>query len=71
MEHVGLLVKIQTDRAIVGHTAEIVDIIGQYAEAGLDEFALPDFNLGASPTQRRETIERFHEEVVCELSTPS
>ena len=66
-----LLVKIQTDRAIVGHTAEIVDVIGQYAQVGLDEFALPDFNLGASPTQCRETIERFYEEVVSELRTSS
>lgn len=66
-----LLPKVRADRAIVGTTAEIVDIIGRYAAAGLDEFALPDFNLGASPGQRRETIERFHEEVVRELSTSS
>jgi alkanesulfonate monooxygenase SsuD/methylene tetrahydromethanopterin reductase-like flavin-dependent oxidoreductase (luciferase family) len=64
-----LLVKIVSDRAIIGSTTEIVDVIGQYAEAGLDEFALPDFNLGESPTQRRETIERFHKEVVSHLST--
>lgn len=64
-----LLVKIRPDRAIVGSTAEIVDVIGQYADAGLDEFALPDFNLGTSPAQRKETIERFHAEVVSELST--
>ena len=64
-----LLPKIRADRAIVGTTAEIVDVIGQYAAAGLDEFALPDFNLGASPAQRRETIERFQEEVVGEFST--
>jgi alkanesulfonate monooxygenase SsuD/methylene tetrahydromethanopterin reductase-like flavin-dependent oxidoreductase (luciferase family) len=64
-----LLAKVRADRAIVGSTAEIVDVIGQYAEAGLDEFALPDFNLGATPAQRRERIERFHEEVVSKLST--
>ena len=57
------------DRTIVGTTAEIVDVIGQYAQAGLDEFALPDFNLGTSPTQRREAIERFHEEVVSAFTT--
>jgi alkanesulfonate monooxygenase SsuD/methylene tetrahydromethanopterin reductase-like flavin-dependent oxidoreductase (luciferase family) len=62
-----LLEKISTDRAIVGSTAEIVDAIAQYAKAGLDEFALPDFNLGASSAQRRETIERFHKEVVSEF----
>jgi alkanesulfonate monooxygenase SsuD/methylene tetrahydromethanopterin reductase-like flavin-dependent oxidoreductase (luciferase family) len=63
-----LLPKIRADRAIVGTTTEIVDVMGQYAAAGLDEFALPDFNLGASPTQRRETIERFNEEVVSKLN---
>ena len=66
-----LLAKVRADRAIVGSTAEIVDVIGHYAQAGLDEFALPDFNLGASPAQRRETIERFHEEVVSQLSPSS
>ncbi|MGZ4767785.1 MAG: LLM class flavin-dependent oxidoreductase [Ilumatobacteraceae bacterium] len=66
-----LLAKVRADRAIVGSTAEIVDVIGQYAEAGLDEFALPDFNLGASPAQRREKIELFHEDVVSQLSAAS
>ena len=64
-----VLAKTNTDRAIVGGTTEIVDVIGHYAKAGLDEFALPDFTLGASSAQRRETIERFHKEVVSELST--
>jgi alkanesulfonate monooxygenase SsuD/methylene tetrahydromethanopterin reductase-like flavin-dependent oxidoreductase (luciferase family) len=63
-----LIAKTPADRAIIGGTAEIVDVIGQYAQAGLDEFALPDFTLGASPSQRRETIERFHEEVVSTFS---
>jgi hypothetical protein len=62
---------VRAGRAIVGSTAEIVDVMGQYAAAGLDEFALPDFNVGASPAERRETIERFHEEVVSELSRSS
>ena len=59
-----LVAKTRTDRAIIGSTAEIVDVVAQYAQAGLDEFALPDFTLGVSASQRRETIERFHEEVV-------
>jgi alkanesulfonate monooxygenase SsuD/methylene tetrahydromethanopterin reductase-like flavin-dependent oxidoreductase (luciferase family) len=61
--------KVDTDRAIVGFPAEIVDVMGQYAAAGLDEFGLPDFNLGATPAQRREGIERFHEEVVSLINT--
>jgi alkanesulfonate monooxygenase SsuD/methylene tetrahydromethanopterin reductase-like flavin-dependent oxidoreductase (luciferase family) len=63
-----LLATVRAGRAVVGSTSEIVDVMGQYAAAGLDEFALPDFNVGASPAERRETIERFHEEVVSELS---
>lgn len=63
-----LLATISTDRAIIGNTAEIVDVMGQYAAAGLDEFALPDFNLGVSPAQRRETIERFHTDVVSKVN---
>ena len=59
-----LIAKVGTERAIVGSPAEIVDVMGQYAAAGLDEFALPDFNLGESVQQRREAIERFHEDVV-------
>ena len=63
-----LLAKVNSERAIVS-PAEIVDVMSQYADAGLDEFALPDFNLGASSAKRRETIERFHEEVVSKVST--
>jgi alkanesulfonate monooxygenase SsuD/methylene tetrahydromethanopterin reductase-like flavin-dependent oxidoreductase (luciferase family) len=59
------------DRAIVGTSAEIVDVMGEYADAGLDEFALPDFNLGKTTTQRMESIERFHEEVVSALGASS
>lgn len=67
-----LLAEVDTERAIVGSPAEIVDVIGRYAEAGLDEFALPEFNLGASQAQRLETIERFHEEVVRKVApTPA
>ena len=68
-QRAALLAEVNLDRAIVGNSAEVVDIIGQYADAGLDEFALPDFNLGASPAERREKIERFHEEVVTKLRT--
>ena len=63
-----LAAKTRADRAIFGSTAEIVDVVAQYAQAGLDEFALPDFTLGSSPSHRRETIERFHEEVVSTFS---
>jgi probable F420-dependent oxidoreductase len=51
------------ERSLVGSTSELVDLIGGYAELGLDELALPDFTLGKDAPQRRETIERFWEEV--------
>ena len=63
-----LLAKVRVERAIVGSPAEIVDVMGRYAEAGLDEFAIPDFNLGGSSAQRKEAVERFHEEVASELT---
>jgi alkanesulfonate monooxygenase SsuD/methylene tetrahydromethanopterin reductase-like flavin-dependent oxidoreductase (luciferase family) len=59
-----LRAKVDPERSIVGSSAEIVDVMGQYAAGGLDEFALPAFNLGASQAERRERIQRFHEEVV-------
>ena len=64
-----LRAKVDTDRSIVGSPAEIIDVMGEYAAAGLDEFALPGFNLGASQAQRRERVERFHEEVVSKVAT--
>ncbi|MCU1392943.1 MAG: class flavin-dependent oxidoreductase [Ilumatobacteraceae bacterium] len=50
-------------RSLIGSSAEIVDLVGAYADGGVDELALPDFNLGASAAQRREAIERFRDEV--------
>jgi alkanesulfonate monooxygenase SsuD/methylene tetrahydromethanopterin reductase-like flavin-dependent oxidoreductase (luciferase family) len=64
-----LRAKVDTDRSIIGSPAEIIDVMGEYAAAGLDEFALPGFNLGASQAQRRERVERFHEEVVSKVAT--
>ncbi len=51
-------------RSIAGNAARIVDQIGEYADAGFDEFIVPDFNLGGTPEQRRENLERIHDEVV-------
>jgi alkanesulfonate monooxygenase SsuD/methylene tetrahydromethanopterin reductase-like flavin-dependent oxidoreductase (luciferase family) len=50
-------------RSLVGNSAQLVDIIGGYADLGVDEFAIPDFNLQGDAAQRRETIERFRDEV--------
>jgi alkanesulfonate monooxygenase SsuD/methylene tetrahydromethanopterin reductase-like flavin-dependent oxidoreductase (luciferase family) len=58
-----LIDRVPAGRSLVGSSAQIVDMIGEYADAGVDEFALPDFTLGDSATQRRENIERFRNEV--------
>ena len=59
----SMMSKVPEGRSLVGSSAQIVDIMGGYVELGVDEFALPDFNLGAEPSQRREAIERFWDEV--------
>jgi F420-dependent oxidoreductase-like protein len=48
---------------IVGTPAEVVDIMGAYKEAGVDEILIPDFNLG-DPSRKRATMDLFINEVV-------
>jgi alkanesulfonate monooxygenase SsuD/methylene tetrahydromethanopterin reductase-like flavin-dependent oxidoreductase (luciferase family) len=55
--------RVPAGRSLVGNSQQLVDLMGAYADLGVDEFALPDFNLGESATQRREAIERFRDEV--------
>jgi F420-dependent oxidoreductase-like protein len=52
--------------SIIGTPAEVVDILGQYADAGVDELIVPDFTLG-SPERRRDTVDRFQAEVASAL----
>jgi len=47
---------------VVGTPNEVVDIIGQYAKAGADEFIVPDFTMGSMP-RRKETCDLFIEQV--------
>ncbi len=47
---------------ILGTPAEVVDIVGAYAAAGVDELIIPDFNLGP-PSRRHDTMELFVNEV--------
>lgn len=47
---------------IAGNTAEVTSIVRAYAEAGVDELVIPDFNLG-KPDQKKVTLERFMKEV--------
>jgi F420-dependent oxidoreductase-like protein len=48
--------------AIVGTPAEVTDVMGAYVEAGVDEFIIPDFNLGPL-TRRKDTYDKFLTEV--------
>lgn len=48
--------------AIVGTPAEVVDVVGAYRDAGVDELIVPDFTLG-SGARRLDTLDRFKEEV--------
>ena len=43
-------------------SAEMQDMLGRYEQAGLDEFILPDWNLGTG-AERRELMDRFLTEV--------
>jgi F420-dependent oxidoreductase-like protein len=52
--------------AIVGTPSEVVDIVGQYRDAGADELIIPDFTLG-SMARRRETCDLFITEVASHL----
>jgi F420-dependent oxidoreductase-like protein len=47
---------------IIGTPGEIADIMSRYAEAGADEFIVPDFTLG-SMAQKKDTCDLFIEEV--------
>ena len=51
-------------RSLVGGASELIDLLGEYVELGVDEFAVPDFTLGGSPEQRMHVLERLHAEVL-------
>ncbi|MDQ3147084.1 MAG: LLM class F420-dependent oxidoreductase [Actinomycetota bacterium] len=48
--------------AIIGTPAEVAEVVGEYAEAGVDELIVPDFNLGR-PERRRAAYDTFIAEV--------
>ena len=56
--------RITDRRALIGGPNQLVDLIGQYAALGVDELAIPDFTLGATPEARAESWERLHDEVL-------
>lgn len=48
--------------SLIGTVGQLQEILGEFAEAGVDEVIIPDFNLGEA-SRRFETAERFLTEV--------
>ena len=51
-------------RAVTGTAEELIDTLGQYAEAGFDDFIVPDWVLGRDATERRDGLDRLWHEVL-------
>ena len=54
-------------RSLVGDAQELIDQLSQYRELGVDEFAIPDFTLGNSEAERRDTYAALHADVLSAL----
>ena len=57
-----------TDRAVIGPTEKILEAVERYVDLGFDEIIFPDFTLGRSASERRESYERLGREVVAHWS---
>lgn len=54
----------QPRQSIAGNVAQLVDVIGEYAQAGLDELIVPDFHLPQGCTQSKlDFMDRLIEDV--------
>ena len=53
---------------LAGSVQQIVDQLGRIAEAGYDEFIVPDWNLGATLAERSENVARLKADVVDQLT---
>lgn len=47
---------------LIGTPSELVDVVGAYRDAGVDELIVPDFTVGTG-SQRTDILDRFKEEV--------
>jgi len=54
--------------ALAGSASQIVDQLGRIAEAGYDEFILPDYNLGETLAERSDNLARIKAEVIDQLA---
>lgn len=48
--------------AVVGNPRQLVDVMGEFADAGADEFIVPGFTMG-DPSHRKDICDMFIEEV--------
>jgi alkanesulfonate monooxygenase SsuD/methylene tetrahydromethanopterin reductase-like flavin-dependent oxidoreductase (luciferase family) len=51
-------------RSLVGTSGALVELLQRYADQGVDEFAIPDFNLGSTHAERMDVLERLRTEVL-------
>ncbi|MEO8363523.1 MAG: LLM class flavin-dependent oxidoreductase [Ilumatobacteraceae bacterium] len=58
-----LQAKVPEGRSLVGTTEQLTEMIAEYQRIGFNEFCLPDFTLGETFAQRKESIQRFFSEV--------
>jgi probable F420-dependent oxidoreductase len=54
--------------ALAGSAQQIVDQLGRIAEAGYDEFVVPDWNLGETLAARSDNLARIKGEVIDQLA---
>jgi len=52
---------------VMGTPEEVLDTVGRYAEAGIDELIIPDFVLGDGQ-RRLDALDRLREEVFAKTS---
>jgi alkanesulfonate monooxygenase SsuD/methylene tetrahydromethanopterin reductase-like flavin-dependent oxidoreductase (luciferase family) len=55
------------ERSVIGSNAQLVDIIGEYAELGFDELIVPDFTLGATAPERADRYVSLRTDVLSQL----
>jgi hypothetical protein len=49
---------------VAGTVPELVDIVGQFADLGINELIIPDFSLGKGAAERREAFEMIRSEIM-------
>ena len=54
-------------RSIAGNADQLREELAAYAALGFDEFIVPDFNLGGSPAERRDALDRIKTDLIDQL----